>query len=83
VAANRRALDLATERYTSGLESYLAVLDAQRSVYSAEDQLALSERDLGLNVIALNKALGGGWTLEKPLLDETVPTKETEAASPQ
>ena len=43
VAANRRALDLATDRYTGGLENFLSVLDAQRAVYAAEDGLAQSE----------------------------------------
>jgi NodT family efflux transporter outer membrane factor (OMF) lipoprotein len=61
VAANRRALELATERYTSGLESFLAVLDAQRSVYAAEDQLVQSERNVAVALIAVYKALGGGW----------------------
>lgn len=61
VVANRRALELATERYTSGLESYLAVLDAQRSVYAAEDQLVQSERNAAVTLIAVYKALGGGW----------------------
>jgi len=61
VAANRRALELATERYTSGLESFLAVLDAQRSVYAAEDQLVQSERNVAIALIAVYKALGGGW----------------------
>ncbi len=61
VAANRRALELATERYTSGLENFLGVLDAQRSVYAAEDQLVQSERNVAVALIALYKALGGGW----------------------
>ena len=61
LAAHRRALELATDRYTSGLESYLSVLDAQRSVYAAEDQLILSERNAGVTRIAVYKALGGGW----------------------
>jgi NodT family efflux transporter outer membrane factor (OMF) lipoprotein len=61
VAANRRALELATERYTSGLENFLAVLDAQRSLYAAEDQLVQSERNVAVALIAVYKALGGGW----------------------
>lgn len=61
VAANRRALALASERYSSGLESFLGVLDAQRSVYAAEDQLAQSERNAAVTLIAIYKALGGGW----------------------
>jgi NodT family efflux transporter outer membrane factor (OMF) lipoprotein len=61
VAANRRALELATERYTSGLENYLSVLDAQRSMYAAQDQLVQSERNAAVTLIAVYKALGGGW----------------------
>ena len=63
VAANRRALELATERYTSGLETFLSVLDAQRSVYAAEDQLVQSQRNVAVALIAVYKALGGGWTI--------------------
>ena len=61
VAASRRALDLATERYTGGLESFLSVLDAQRSLYAAEDLLVQSGSDTAVDVIAVYKALGGGW----------------------
>jgi NodT family efflux transporter outer membrane factor (OMF) lipoprotein len=64
VAANQRALDLATDRYTSGLESFLSVLDAQRSVYAAEDQLVQSERNAVVSLIAVYKSLGGGWSFE-------------------
>ncbi len=64
VAANRRALDLATDRYTSGLESFLSVLDAQRSVYAAEDQLVQSERNAVVSLIAVYKSLGGGWSFD-------------------
>ena len=61
VAANRRALDLATDRYTSGLENFLSVLDAERAVYIAEDSLAQSQTSAMVSLIALYKALGGGW----------------------
>ena len=61
VAANRRALELATDRYASGLEDFLSVLDAQRSVYAAEDQLVQSEKNTAVTLIAIYKALGGGW----------------------
>ncbi len=64
VAANRRALELAMDRYTSGLESFLSVLDAQRSVYAAEDQLVQSERNAVVSLIAVYKSLGGGWSLD-------------------
>jgi multidrug efflux system outer membrane protein len=64
VAANRRALDLATDRYTSGLESFLSVLDAQRGVYAAEDQLVQSQRNAAVSLVAVYKSLGGGWSPE-------------------
>ncbi len=64
VAANRRALDLATDRYTSGLESFLSVLDAQRALYAADDGVAQSETNAMVSLIAVYKALGGGWALD-------------------
>lgn len=61
VGANRRALEVATELYTKGLGEFLSVLDAERSLYQAEDQLAQSEQTVVSNLVTLYKALGGGW----------------------
>ncbi|TSE02911.1 efflux transporter outer membrane subunit [Mesorhizobium intechi] len=47
--------------YKSGETSLLDVLDAQRSLYSAEDDLVQSRISIATDYIALNKALGGGW----------------------
>jgi multidrug efflux system outer membrane protein len=66
-AADRRAVDLADERYHSGLEDFLNVLDAQRSLLSVQDNLAQSERTMGQNIVRLYKALGGGWDAEMQL----------------
>lgn len=63
VTAYQHALDLANQRYTSGVADFLNVLDAQRSLYQAEDNLVQSERAVTTNLIALYKALGGGWNL--------------------
>jgi NodT family efflux transporter outer membrane factor (OMF) lipoprotein len=60
-AANRRALEMANELYIRGLESFLNVLDAQRSLYAVENDLAQSEATMAANLVALYKALGGGW----------------------
>jgi outer membrane protein TolC len=43
--------------------NFINVLDAERSLYQAQDQLVQSERDVILNVIKLYKALGGGWNM--------------------
>ncbi len=61
VAANRRALELANDLYTKGLGDFLAVLDAERSLYQTEDQWVDSTRAVTENLVALYKALGGGW----------------------
>ncbi len=59
--ASRRALDVAVERYTGGVENFLSVLDAQRSVHAADEAVAQSEQNLAVSLIAVYKSLGGGW----------------------
>lgn len=55
------AANLEGTLYKAGETSLLDVLDAQRSLYSAEDSLLQSRVLLATDYIALNKALGGGW----------------------
>jgi NodT family efflux transporter outer membrane factor (OMF) lipoprotein len=59
--AARRAAILAETQYASGIVDFQVVLDAQRSLLSAQDQLAVSEGEIVSNLIQLYKALGGGW----------------------
>jgi outer membrane protein, multidrug efflux system len=61
VAANRKAVDLATDLYRQGETDFLNVLNAQRSLYASEDALVQSTRSITTDVAALYKALGGGW----------------------
>jgi outer membrane protein TolC len=61
VDANRRALAMSNDLYTQGLVGFLNVLDAERAVYSSESDLAQSEANMASNLVALYKALGGGW----------------------
>lgn len=61
VEANRKAMEFARLRYDKGLSSFLEVLDAQRSLLSSEDALAQSRGAVNTNLVALYKALGGGW----------------------
>jgi NodT family efflux transporter outer membrane factor (OMF) lipoprotein len=60
-AANRRALQMANDLYIQGLVPFLNVLDAQRTLYATESDLAQSEANMASNLVALYKALGGGW----------------------
>jgi outer membrane protein TolC len=48
-------------RYTQGLTNFLDVLDAQRSLSTAEDSLVQSTAALDIDLVSLYKALGGGW----------------------
>jgi NodT family efflux transporter outer membrane factor (OMF) lipoprotein len=57
----QRAVDLARTQYTEGLTDFQNVLDSQRATAELEDQLAESSAAIGTNLIALYKALGGGW----------------------
>jgi multidrug efflux system outer membrane protein len=58
----RAAVQLSTERYRGGLDSYLPVLDAQRNLFDGELALArLHARELSA-VVQLYRALGGGWS---------------------
>jgi outer membrane protein, multidrug efflux system len=59
--ANREALKLANIRYERGLSNYLEVLDAQRSLYSSEDAVVQNRANVTTNLVAVYKALGGGW----------------------
>jgi len=63
VAANRRAVQLVNELYTRGLVDFLNVLITQRALYNTESDLAQSNALMASNLVALYKALGGGWNL--------------------
>ena len=61
VEANQRATDLSTMLFEKGSADFLSVLDAQRSLFAAQDAQAQSEQLVSTDLIALYKALGGGW----------------------
>ncbi|HEY3243446.1 MAG TPA: efflux transporter outer membrane subunit [Phycisphaerae bacterium] len=63
VRADQRALELSNELYSRGLTAFLNVLDSQRALYLAQDELVQSEQAAVVDLIALYKALGGGWEL--------------------
>ncbi len=63
LAQARKALSLAETRYRSGAESLLTLLDAQRTLYAAQD-VAMQLRLAHLQAhVSLYKALGGGWDM--------------------
>ena len=60
-----QALTLARQRYDGGIDDFLTVLDAQRSQLSIQAQLAQSETRTATSLVAIYKALGGGWEIEQ------------------
>ncbi len=74
-AASDKAADLARRRFEGGLIDFLEVLDAERTSLSAELLLSQSRTDAATSLVAVYKALGGGWNLPTP------PTKAS-AANP-
>jgi multidrug efflux system outer membrane protein len=61
--ASRTAARLARTRYEGGVVDFLSVLDAERTQLAAEDKLAQSRTDAATSLIAVYKALGGGWEM--------------------
>jgi len=64
VKAARRTLTLAIQLYKDGLRDFQNVLDAERNVFSVENQLAESKGNIAINLVQLYKALGGGWNAD-------------------
>jgi len=61
VTATRKSANLAESLYKDGLKDFIYVLDAQRAMFTLEDQLVVSSAEVTANLIRLYKALGGGW----------------------
>ena len=60
----QHSAELARQRFDEGYDDFLDVLDAERTLLETEDTLASSEISAVLNLIAIYKALGGGWQVE-------------------
>ena len=61
VRASTHALQLAQLRYEAGETDFLQVLDAQRTLLSAESELAVGRTSAVTALVALYKAVGGAW----------------------
>jgi NodT family efflux transporter outer membrane factor (OMF) lipoprotein len=67
VAQYQKAASLSLIKYTRGLSNFLDVLEAQRSLYTAEDALVQCRATVEIDLISLYKALGGGWEKNDPV----------------
>ncbi|TAM81891.1 MAG: efflux transporter outer membrane subunit [Acidobacteria bacterium] len=62
VKQSQLSVHLADEQYRAGLTDFLSVLEAQRDLYTNEDQLVQSQTGVTADLVALYRALGGGWS---------------------
>ena len=62
--AAEQAAGLARERYNGGIADFLTVLDAERTQFEVQEQLAESQTGTATDLVAVYKALGGGWEPE-------------------
>lgn len=71
--AARRSVEIALVQYREGAVDYQRVLDTQRALLQEEIRLTETRSSIATNLIALYKALGGGWELRQgqPLIAES------------
>jgi NodT family efflux transporter outer membrane factor (OMF) lipoprotein len=77
VKAAQRSLDIATLQYREGLTDFQRVLDSQRSLFLQQDTLVTAQGGVMQNVVAIYKAMGGGWEQgrSRPVVDDA--TRDT------
>jgi NodT family efflux transporter outer membrane factor (OMF) lipoprotein len=74
--AAERSLRIANLQYREGLTDYQRVIDSQRALFSQQDLLVVSHGNLAQSLVALYKAMGGGWEpgRSRPIVDD--PTRK-------
>ena len=80
VQAARRSLDIATIQYQEGLVDFERVLDSQRTLFGQQDRLVTTRGSVTQSLIALYKAMGGGWQTARtrPIVDEATRSEMAE-----
>jgi multidrug efflux system outer membrane protein len=61
VTSSQEAVKLVTVQYETGLTDFNNVLTTQRTLFGQQDKLSVAQAERSLNLVALYKALGGGW----------------------
>jgi outer membrane protein, multidrug efflux system len=68
VTSSQASLELSQKLYRNGLTDFLNVLNAESSLYQAQDALVQSDESVSTDVVALYKSLGGGWQVQQQQL---------------
>jgi hypothetical protein len=63
VKASARAVELANLQYREGTVDYIRVLNAQQDLFVAEERQVSAKGSVAFNLVALYRALGGGWEI--------------------
>jgi NodT family efflux transporter outer membrane factor (OMF) lipoprotein len=79
VEASQQSVELVHTQYIEGLTDFQNYLDAQRDLFLQQDQMAASMGQVFTNLANLNRALGGGWSLDDP--DPDLPVTAEDMAS--
>jgi outer membrane protein, multidrug efflux system len=82
VAAQQSTFDLARDSYSKGLVTFINVLDAERQLGDVRQQYAQGTMQVSTDLVALYKALGGGWQPDEPVSGSTAPGAAQNNAKP-
>ena len=74
-------MELASRQYEKGMIDYQPLLDSQRVLTQQQDTLAESRGLVGINLVAVYKALGGGWQAQ-PMPPTQTPSVPIPAGEP-
>lgn len=80
VATSHQSVEIALELYRKGLVDFLNVLQTQSALYQVQDQFVQSRQNVTLSLVALFKALGGGWKVDPA--EAAAETARLQGASP-
>ncbi|HTY92339.1 MAG TPA: TolC family protein, partial [Steroidobacteraceae bacterium] len=78
--AAKRSADLALIQYREGATDYTTVIQAEQALLTQQDNLAIGQGNVPLNLVSVYRALGGGWELREgePFLPADVTTAMAE-----
>ena len=76
VASAKKAFEISTQKFSTGLGDFMDVLDAQQALLTYENQLNESRGNLATEFVKLYKALGGSWQKIRPEKEELLKENE-------
>lgn len=77
--ASQQSVDLVNTQYLEGLTDFQSYLDAQRVLFTQQDELAASRGQVVNYLVDMNRAMGGGWSLDDP--DPDLPQQDETVAA--